>query len=178
MATLQYVYLATVLAAAQATFTGPCNTYEAEKVNEGYYRYAYTDPVGLRTVGVGFNLEKSGARSQIASIGANYNAVKSGSQPLSDAQIQSLFWQDMESSVSCVSQWLSNWSSLKISARSAVADMAFNLGCAGVQQFKQMKAALTRSPPDYSLAADQMQNSLWCHQVGNRCQRDMNCMRS
>ena len=100
MATLQYVYLATVLAAAQATFTGPCNTYEAEKVNEGYYLYAYTDPVGLRTVGVGFNLEKSGARSRIASIGANYNAVKSGSQPLSDAQIQSLFWQDMESSVS------------------------------------------------------------------------------
>ena len=179
MAALLFVagsFLAAMLASAQATFSGPCNTYEAEKLNEGYRPCSYTDSVGLRTVGIGFNLEKSGARQRIVGVGANYDKVKAGSQCLSDAQIQTLFWQDMDSSVSCVSSWLPNWSSLRNGPKSAVADMAFNLGCAGVQQFKLMKAALTQSPPNYAQAAAQMKSSLWCSQVGGRCKRNVNCM--
>ena len=169
-------FLAAVLAGSQATFCGPCNSYEAEKSNEGYRKCSYTDSVGLRTVGIGFNLEKNGARQRIASVGANYDKVKAGSQCLSDAQIRTLFRQDMDSSVSCVSSWLPNWSSLRNGPKSAVVDMAFNLGCAGVQEFKKMKAALTQSPPNYSKAATQMRSSKWCTQVGNRCTRDVNCM--
>ena len=174
---LIYICLATLLAGAQAgTFSGPCNSLEAEKLNEGYRPCAYTDSKGLRTIGIGFNLEKSGARSRITDLGVDYDAVKKGSKCLNDVQIQRLFWEDMESSVSCVSRWLPNWSSLKNGPKSAVVDMAFNMGCAGVQQFKQMKAALTKSPPDYTLAAARMKDSLWCSQVGNRCPRNVKCM--
>eukprot|EP00731_Ephydatia_muelleri_P001388 Em0001g1388a len=169
-------FVAVLVNNVNAVFTGPCNSYEAEKKNEGYFRCAYTDPFGLRTVGVGFNLEKSGARQRIASVGADYDKVKAGSQCLTDAQIQTLFVQDMDSSVSCVSNWLPNWSSLTNGPKSAVADMAFNLGCAGVQGFAKMKVALTRSPPNYTEAAAQMRNSRWCSQVGGRCTRDINCM--
>ena len=168
--------LTAMLASAQATFSGPCNTYEAEKLNEGYRLCSYTDPVGLRVVGIGFNLEKNGARQRISGVGANYDKVKAGSQCLSDIQIKSLFWQDMNSSVSCVSSWLPNWSSLRNGSKSAVVDMAFNLGCAGVKKFKKMKAALTQSLPNYAQAAAQMKSSLWCKQVGRRCKRDVNCM--
>ena len=44
MAALLFVagsFLAAMLASAQATFSGPCNTYEAEKLNEGYYSCVY-----------------------------------------------------------------------------------------------------------------------------------------
>ena len=177
------IYLASTLATCtfvgtHAAFSGPCNTYKVEKLNEGYYPCAYTDPVGLRTVGIGFNLEKSGARARIASVGANYGKVKSGSQCLSDAQIQKLFLQDMQIAVSCVSSWLPNWSSLPSGPKSAVVDMAFNLGCAGVKNFKKMKAALTQNPPNYPAAAAEMKNSRWCSQVKGRCTRDVKCMRS
>ena len=176
--TLCLAFLATVIvyAGAKATFSGPCNSYEAEKLNEGYYLCAYTDSRGLRTVGIGFNLEKPGARSRIASVGADYDKVKSGSQCLRDSQIQTLFWQDMQIAVSCVSSWLPNWSLLRDGPKSAVVDMAFNLGCTGLQAFQKMKAALAQNSPNYPVAAAEMKNSLWCSQVKGRCTRDMNCM--
>ena len=160
------IYLASTLA------------YEAEKLNEGYYPCAYTDSRGFRTVGMGFNLEKPGARSRIANVGADYDKVKSRSQCLSDAQIQKLFWQDMPIAVSCVTSWLPNWSTLPSGPKSAVVDMAFNLGCAKLKEFKKMKAALTQNPPNYPAAAAEMKNSPWCSQVKGRCPRDVKCMRS
>ena len=160
----------------QAVLGGACNSYSAEKLNEGYYKCVYKDPLGIPTIGVGFNLKKFNARAEIESVGADYDKVLSGAECLSDSQIESLFNKDMSSAVSCVSSWLPNWSSIGSSPQSALADMAFNMGCAGVEGFVGMKAALTENPPDYSSAASHMRSSLWCRQVGNRCDRDINCM--
>eukprot|EP00731_Ephydatia_muelleri_P000864 Em0001g864a len=135
----------------------------ALEIQEGREAMASKEYVD-RVVGIGFNLEKNGARQRISGVGANYDKVKAGSQCLSDIQIKRLFWQDMNSSVSCVSSWLPNWSSLRNGPKSAVVDMAFNLGCAGVKKFKKMKAALTQSLPNYAQAAAQMKSSLWCKQ--------------
>ncbi|KAL5515784.1 hypothetical protein EMCRGX_G001003 [Ephydatia muelleri] len=136
----------------------------ALEIQEGREAMASKEYVD-RVVGIGFNLEKNGARQRISGVGANYDKVKAGSQCLSDIQIKRLFWQDMNSSVSCVSSWLPNWSSLRNGPKSAVVDMAFNLGCAGVKKFKKMKAALTQSLPNYAQAAAQMKSSLWCKQL-------------
>lgn len=154
--------------------SGECNSYEREKLNEGYYKCVYKDPVGIPTVGVGFNLQKFGAKEEIESVGANYNAVLNGSQCLDDSQIERLFDHDMDSAVSCASSWLSNWNELGSSPQSAVADMAFNLGCAGLHEFVSLKSALEEK--DYSKAAEDMKASLWCRQVGSRCSRDVDCM--
>ena len=156
--------------------SGPCNSYDREKLNEGYYKCVYKDPDGIPTVGVGFNLEKFGARQEIESVGANYNAVLNGSQCLDDSQIERLFNMDMDSAVSCASSWLSNWSELSTSVESAVADMAFNLGCVGLEQFRTFKSDLENK--EFDAAAADMQNSLWCRQVGSRCSRDVDCVRS
>ena len=153
---------------------GECNSYEREKLNEGYYKCVYKDPVGIPTIGVRFNLEKFGARSEIESVGADYNAVLNGSQCLSDSQIERLFDNDMNSAVSCASGWLSNWSSLGSGPQSAIADMAFNLGCSGLHQFVSLKSALEQK--DYNEAVEDMKASLWCRQVGYRCDRDIACM--
>ena len=70
---------------AQVELSGPCNSYDREKLNEGYYKCVYKDPVGIPTIGVGFNLEKANAREEIESVGADYNAVLNG-KPVSGRQ--------------------------------------------------------------------------------------------
>ena len=172
MKLLVVIIIATCFAALEA---GECNSYECEKLNEGYHTCVYRDPVGIRTIGVGFNLQKFGAREEIEVVGADYNRVLNGSECLSDSQIERLFDKDMASAVGCAAGWLSNWSSLGSGPQSAIADMAFNLGCAGLREFVSLKSAL--EDKDYSRAAQDMKDSLWCGQVGDRCDRDVTCMK-
>jgi hypothetical protein len=89
--------------------------------------------------------------------------------------------------------------------RNAVIDMAYNLGCAGLNSFKSMKASLQAKRwaqgtieshrfliSSFSFfylfsfaallltlsAATDAGNSRWCGQVGSRCARDQACIRS
>ena len=125
---------------------------------------------------MGFNLQKSGAREQIESVGANYDAVFNGSQNLTDSQIISLFNMDMNTAVKCVMGLMPKLSSLGLGPQSAMADMAFNLGCTSLGGFTCLRVALFRSPPDLEWATEEMKDSKWCGQVGARCGRDVACM--
>lgn len=73
--------------------------------------------------------------------------------------------------------FISNWSFLGELPQSAVADMAFNMGCATLHEFRTFKSDLEKSPPDYSGAGASMRGTLWCRQVGNRCSHDVDCMK-
>ena len=159
------------------SLSGKCNSYTREKLNEGYFRCVYNDPLGIPTVGIGFNLRKSGARQRITNVGANYDKILRKSECLEAYQIKRLFDDDMAEAVQCASSWLSQvWSRMGTTRQSAIADMAFNLGCSRLRQFKNMKAALERG--DYTKAAAEMRNSRWCRQVKSRCDRDIDCMKS
>ena len=57
-----------------------------------------------------------------------------------------------------------------------VLDMRFNLGPGGFRGFSKMIAALERD--DYDTAADEMVDSAWYHQVGNRSKRLVAMMRT
>ena len=159
----------------QATINGPCNTYDRMRLNEGYHRSMYRDSKGIRTIGIGFNLEKDGARQQIERVGADYDAVVNGRQSLTDSQITRLLNMDMHTAIECVMRWLPNWRSLGVGPQSALADMAFNLGCTKLNGFICLKKALS-PPTDFGHAVEEMRNSLWCRQVGQRCSRDIACM--
>jgi GH24 family phage-related lysozyme (muramidase) len=161
----------------QTCLSGECNSYSREKLNEGYKPCVYKDSLGIPTIGVGFNLRKFGARSEIESVGANYDAVLNGSQCLTDSQIEQLFNKDMDSAVSCASGWLgSSWGRIGSGPQSAIADMAFNMGCGTLREFTTLHSCLSSSPPDYQGAVNSMKGSLWCRQVGQRCERDVECM--
>ena len=156
--------------------SGTCNSYEREKLNEGYKPRVYNDTEGHPTVGIGFNLDRSDARRRLSAVGANYDKIRAGSATLTDYQIRTLFNDDMVNAVSCASSWLSQvWGRMSTDQKSAVADMAFNLGCSGLQKFRNMKAALLRG--DYGGAADEMRDSKWCRQVKSRCNRNIACMK-
>lgn len=160
-----------------SSLPGPCNTIDAEVKNEDNRSCVYNDPVThVPTVGIGFNLDKEGARKELEGVGANYNAVLNGSQCLNATQIETLFKEDMSTAVSCASSWLKRWSSLAVASQSAIADMAFNMGCGNLTKFICLRAALNRSPPDLQWAAQEMRNSTWCGQVKSRCDRDVQCM--
>ena len=60
--------------------------------------------------------------------------------------------------------------------RKVLIDMAFNLGMAGLMGFKRMIEALKRG--DYERAADEMINSRWYGQVGERGRRLERMMRT
>ena len=159
------------------SLSGKCNSYEREKINEGHFRCVYKDPRGIPTIGVGFNLKKSGARMRITNIGANYKNILRKSECLTDSQIKDLFDDDMAEAVQCARSWLSKvWSKLGSTRQSVIADMAFNMGCSSLKQFKRMKAAIEEQ--DYTKAAAEMRNSRWCRQVKSRCDRDIKCMQS
>jgi lysozyme len=56
-------------------------------------------------------------------------------------------------------------------ARNIVFNMAFNMGRTRLRGFRNMFKALRTSPPDYQLAAAEMKDSRWYHQVGYRAKR-------
>lgn len=156
--------------------SGTCNSYGREKLNEGYKPRVYIDTKGHPTVGIGFNLDRSDARRRLFAVGANYDKIRAGSAALTDYQIRTLFQDDMANAVSCASSWLSQvWGRMSNDQKSAVADMAFNMGCSRLQRFKKMKSALLRG--DYGGAAAEMRDSLWCGQVKSRCDRNIACMK-
>ena len=174
----ELIVLFAIVAVSLAGTCSSCNSYEAEKVNEGHEKCVYNDPLGIPTIGVGFNLKKDGAREAIEGVGADYDNVLSGSQCLNEKQVKTLFDNDMNEANSCAKNWLgSSWSDLGSDPQSAVADMAFNVGCGTLHEFKKLHAALTESPPNYEAARNEMQDSKWCGQVPNRCSRNVECMK-
>lgn len=151
---------------------GECNSYDREKLNEGYRTCVYKDSRGIPTIGVGFNLDKFGAKGEIESVGADYDKVLAGTECLNDNQIKELFDKDMDTAVSCAEGFVSG---IGDTAESAIADMAFNMGCATLHTFSTFKSLLEQK--QFEKAAEDMQGTLWCSQVGSRCSRDVACIK-
>ena len=75
--------------------SGTCNSYEREKLNEGYKPRVYIDTEGHPTVGIGFNLDRSDAKQRLDAVDANYDKIRAGSVTLTDYQIRTLFNYDI-----------------------------------------------------------------------------------
>ena len=170
---MKAIAIAVFVACFVALKAGECDSYEREKLNEGYRTCVYKDSKGIPTVGVGFNLDKFGAKAEIESVGADYNKVLNGTQCLTDGQIETLFNRDMDTAKVCARGWIS--SSLPSGPESAINDMAFNMGCATLHEFGTLKGYIEKG--DYSGAAEDMKGTAWCRQVGYRCDHDVACMR-
>jgi len=164
---------------------GSCDSASGERLNEGYCQHRYRDSKGIWTIGIGFNLQQSSAKSSFAACGGDYNAIMQGAdschdstsgQTLSDSVIQCLFEHSIMSARNCPASLVSNFASLQGGPQSALVDMAYNMGCAGLGAFHNTLKAVEAK--DFSAAAVGMQNSLWCGQVGSRCDRDIACMKS
>jgi len=140
-------------------------------------RKVYPDPIyGMKvpTIGVGYNLNRSEARSEIEALGLNYDMIRDGRQILSDDQVNTLYDNDIAKSILIARKFINNFNELPTDAKTVLVDMAFNLGETRLRKFKKMQKALEEN--NFKEAAVQMKDSEWYGQVGERSKRLVDMM--
>jgi len=144
--------------------------------HEGVEYVAYDDSEGIRTIGIGFNLQKEGAQRRIGALGLDYDAVFSGACTLTDQHCSALFSVDLDDAIEQASGIVSNFSLQPDDVQSVIVDMVYNLGAAGFQKFTKAIAAF--EDKDYCTAAAELQNSLWARQVPSRAKEDISMVKA
>jgi lysozyme len=151
-------------------------------LHEGLKLEAYRCPAGYWTIGVGRNLEtKSLSKGE-----QQYILGRDGLTPqqvinllkqrgITKEEALMLLAHDIQDCEQDLKQfgWFNRLDPVR---RKVVLDMRFNLGPGGFRGFRKMIAALERD--DYDTAADEMVDSAWYHQVGNRSKRLVTMMRT
>jgi lysozyme len=125
----------------------PLNIDEQLLRDEGYRTTVYADSRGIPTIGVGRNLRDVG---------------------LSASEVQFLLDNDIKK-VQTALQPFAWYAGLDSVRQGAIQNMAFNLGVEGLLHFPHFIAYLARQ--DWQSAANELQNSLWYSQVGDRAKR-------
>ncbi len=164
------------------------------KKHEGFRKHAYLDTKCIWTTGVGFNLERSGAKEALKWAGVNPDLIWAaieeckkkggGRKPgehtevdvLTDAQIDKLLLADIaESTADCrrICPGMETW---PIEAQAVLIDLHFNMGPGTLRTFKNTLKAFNAK--DWKLAADNLTKSLWYTQVGNRAKENVALLRA
>lgn len=152
------------------TESSACDARALITQHEGKRSCVYTDTKGHPTVGIGYNLDNSGARAAIAAVGADYDNVRSGKQCLTDTQIQNLFAPAYESAVSEAERVVSSFASLCCEVQEVMTDMTYNLG--SLSSFNTFVSLINQK--SWSSAARDGRSTAWCGQTKGRCTDDMN----
>jgi GH24 family phage-related lysozyme (muramidase) len=155
---------------AQPSFNfGRMYTYTSG--NEGVKNKVYKDSEGIPTVGMGFNLTRHDARAIIEDVGADYDSIMSGEAELTDAQTRFIADQNMRGAVEDARALVPSFNDLSESRQIALADMAFNMGRERLGGFKKMLAAIEQD--DWVTAGNEVKNSQYAQQVGDRAGRNI-----
>lgn len=116
--------------------------------DEGVRAKPYVDTVGKVTIGVGRNLTDNG---------------------LSDIEIDILLTNDIAAITSTLSSRLPYFDSLDPVRQAVLVNMGFNIGFEALDNFPNMLAAVAQGR--FNDAADEMLDSKWASQVGDRAKR-------
>lgn len=137
---------------------------EAELRRDEGVRYTrYIDSLGNPSCGVGHNL--------------NVSPLPAGwTYPLSDAQVDQLLDLDIADTLHQLDTHIKWWRTLSEVRQRVVANMCFNMGITKLLLFVKALAAMREGA--WGVAADEMQNSAWFHQVGDRAIRLCEAMRT
>ena len=123
-------------------------------LHEGMKLKPYRCPAGKLTIGVGRNLEDKGLSKQEALFLLRRDIAEVTNE------LRKYPW----------------FETLDMVRQKVLIDMAFNLGINGLLSFKKMLSYLKAG--DYEKAADEMVNSRWYGQVGDRAKRLVKMMRT
>jgi len=118
------------------------------KRHEGVRQYAYRCPAGYWTIGAGRNVDETGGRG------------------LSDDEIDYLLQNDIKLSIDELSGAFSWFEESPEQIQGVLVNMHFNMGMPTLRKFRNMLDAMQRK--EYSRAAEEMIDSNWADQVGNR----------
>lgn len=127
--------------------------------HEGKRNTVYSDSRGYLTIGVGFLVD-----SRIKGSG------------LSDKEIAAVLRIRVQSVVDTLDSREPWWRKLSPNRQAVLVDMAYNLGEAHLEEFKNTLSFMQQG--QYAKAADGMLASLWAKQVGNRAKELADIMRT
>ena len=113
--------------------------------------------MGIQTIGVGFDLERSDAKAKIEALGLDFAKVKGGTEVLTDSQILKLLDTDIENATSACKTLFPKFSELSEVRQRVLIDMMFNLGRPRFEKFKKMISAVESG--NFAQAADEMKAS-------------------
>lgn len=169
MSTLYLVLLLALTASA----TDCTSLKDMLKVHESYRNTYYIDSEGHPTICIGFRLDIKGAKELLdrLSSAGTYARIMNANSPdrsVSDNVCDRLFsTKRAEATKDAIAVFGHHCTCVD----NVLIDMTYNLGRAGVSNFKKMKANLAAK--NYTGAAGEMQNSKWCTQVKTRCTDDV-----
>lgn len=118
---------------------------EQLKIHEGLRLKPYRDTVGKLTLGIGRNLEDKG---------------------ISEKEALSMLNNDVDEFYSKLAKKIPWFLNLDDARQNVLVNMAFNLGINGLLSFEMTLKLIECG--DYHNAANEMLNSKWARQVGNR----------
>ena len=125
--------------------------------HEGFSKFAYQCSAGKWTIGYGKNIDKDGG------IG------------ITESEARVLLLSDVQRVEGELISNFSWYSELDDVRRAALVDMVYNLGMPRFKLFKKMISAIEKY--DFISASDEMLDSKWARQVGQRANRLAEMMR-
>jgi len=149
--------------------------YKMIERHEGKKNKVYYDTENIPTIGIGFNLTKADASQKLSNLGVNIQDILNG-KSLTDKQVYSLFKEDVNTAISNARSFLPSFDRQPETVKNVIVDMAFNLGINRLSGFKDFRKALENN--NYQEAANEMINSRWYSQVGNRSKELVNRIKS
>lgn len=131
---------------------------------------AYRDSLGHLTIGYGFLLERPDADRLLSSMGLSPTAVRSGAWPITSQQAEQLLDYTAQCALTDAGDVVGRdaWERLPYDAQLALADMCFQMGAGGLDRFQRMLAALRKTPPDFTAALREANDSDWDRQTPAR----------
>ena len=127
-------------------------------LDEGYRQEIYADPLGHLTFGVGHLVTKNDEEYE-----------QEAGTPVTKERIEECLQQDIKivfNELDLNEPW---WRSLDSNRQRVVANMCFNLGYPLLKKFKKFIYAMQTS--QWEKAAEEMMDSKWATQVGERAVR-------
>lgn len=117
---------------------------------EGKKNNTYIDSRGFPTVGIGHKFEKGEKRKS----------------KYTDSEIDEFFKKDLEDAIKISKKTFPNFESLPKNVKIHLVSLSFNLGEGGISKFVNFRSAIQNK--NWKKAADELKNSKWYSQVGNR----------
>ena len=161
-----------------------CNPKSLIEHWEGRMPCVYLDTVGIKTIGVGYNMKNADARAAFKAIGADYDKFYNGPVTpatkkcdcsavpcLTEEQIDELFDRSVKIAIADAQKVISTFSTLCCPVQDVMVDMAFTLGGKGFSQFTTFAKLVTLEY--WKAAGDDLTVSKWCvHDAPRRCLSD------
>ncbi len=135
-------------------------------LHEGFRSKRYKDTEGFVTIGIGFNLDREGARDIVEGLGLDYDNIYNGTDSITVATAKKLLQYDLDEIEDQARDAIVNYDQLSEVRQRVVCDMIFNLGHSGFKKFKNTIRNITRE--NFPEAYRSMLRSKWAGQVKGR----------